>query len=183
MSTPEGAERPREVSSRTLQTRVLGLLRKGRVTAFGLFRGERLVELVTALALLGGGLLIVADFLDLLRIEAGRLPVEQQSGGDQHSYAMLVIGIALIGATLLARSTGQWPPAGGAVVLAVIALAIALAGDLPEATRSDLVRGARLADADPAIGFWAELLGALLSLAGGAGLAYLLRPGPGDREP
>jgi hypothetical protein len=130
------------------------------------------------IALLGGGLLIVADLLDLFQIQAGRLPVEQQSGGDQHSYAVLLVGIGVIVATLLARSTQQWPPAGAVTVLALIALAIALVGDLPGATRSDLVRGARLADADPAIGFWTELLGALLALAGGAGLAYLLRRRP-----
>jgi hypothetical protein len=153
------------------------LLRRGRGVGLELFRGERLVELVTAIALLGGGLLIVADFLDLFRIEAGRLPVEEQSGGDQHSYAMLVVGIGVIGATLLARSTGEWPPAGAVVLLALIALAIALAGDLPEATRTDLVRGARLADADPAAGFWTELVGAFASLAGGAALAHLLHRG------
>jgi hypothetical protein len=88
---------------------------------------------------------------------------------------MLVVGLGAIGATLLARSTRQWPPAAAVAVLALIALGIALLGDLPEAARTDLVRGARIADADPAVGFWIELAGAVVALAGGLAMTYVLR--------
>jgi hypothetical protein len=63
----------------------------------------------------------------------------------------------------------------GVAVLGAFALAFALIGDLPDATRSDLVRGARVADAHPAIGFWIELTGAALTLVSGLVLTRLLR--------
>jgi hypothetical protein len=138
-------------------------------------RSEWLLEVVTILLLLGGSLLIIADFLDLFRIEAAGLVVSEQQGGDQHAFAQVVIGIAVIGATLLARSTGQWPPAAAAAALGLIALGIALIGDLPDATRSDLVRGARFAEASPAVGLWIEIVGAGLTLVSGIALSVLLR--------
>jgi hypothetical protein len=139
-------------------------------------RRLRLVELATIVALLGGALLALADILDLFQIEtAAGLVVKQQSGGGQHGYAMLVIGIAAIGSVMLARSAEQWPPAAAAAALGLIALALALLVDLPDATRSDLVRGGSLADAEPAIGFWVELVGAALMSAGGAALVYALQ--------
>ena len=127
------------------------------------------------LLLTGGCLLVLADFLALFRIEAAGLPVEDQSGRDQHSYAQVVIGLGVIGATLLARSTRQWPPAAASVVFSLIALAIALIGDLPEATRSDLVRGAQIAEASPAVGFWLEIVGAAVTLLAGTLMTVLLR--------
>jgi hypothetical protein len=139
------------------------------------FRGEGLLELITILLLGAGSLLVLADFLALFRIEAAGLPVEDQSGRDQHAYAQVVIGVAVIGASLLAHTSRQWPPAGAVVVLALISLAITLIGDLPEATRSDLVSGARIAEASPAVGFWLEIVGAGVMFACGAAMAFLLR--------
>ena len=112
---------------------------------------------MTLIALAGGTLLVIADFLDLFRIESRGLVVEEKAGGESHAYAMLVIGVAVIGATLVARATEQWPPAAGVALLGVVALIVALAGDLPDATREDLLRGARFGQADPAVGFWVEL--------------------------
>ena len=101
-----------------------------------------MLELLTVAAVLGGGLLILAEFLDLFEIETRDLVVKQQAGGPHHAYAMLVVGAATIGAALLARSTEQWPPALGIALLGGFALLFALIVDLPDATRSDLVRGA-----------------------------------------
>jgi hypothetical protein len=149
-------------------------LRRG--TSF--LRRARLIELATLVALAGAALLVLADFLDLFEIKtAAGLVVKQQSGGDQHGYAMLVIGIAAIVSTMLARSAEQWPPAAATLALGLIALALALLADLPDATRSDLVRGGRLAEADPALGFWVELVAAAVTTAGGAALTVALRRG------
>ena len=134
-----------------------------------------MLEVVTIAMLLGACLLVLADFLDLFRIEAAGLTVSEQQGGDQHAFAQVVIGIAVIGAALLARSTRQWPPAGAAAVLALIALGVALIGDLPEATRTDLVRGARLAEASPAAGLWVEIVGAGITLVSALATTLLLR--------
>jgi hypothetical protein len=153
-------------------------LAAGLRAGVSLLRRGRLVELATIITLAGAGLLVLADFLDLFQIEtAAGLVVKQQSGGGQHGYAMLVIGAAAIASTLLARAAEQWPPAAATVALGLIALALALLADLPDATRSDLVRGGTLADAEPTLGFWVELAGAVLTSAGGAALVYALRRG------
>jgi hypothetical protein len=133
------------------------------------------LEIAVLLMLLGGSLLVIADFLDLFRIESGGLTLSSQSGRSQHSYAELLIGVAVIGAAMLALSTRQWPPAAAGVALALIALGIALIGDLPDATRSDLVRGGKLAEASPAVGLWLEIVGAGVALAASAASMLLLR--------
>jgi hypothetical protein len=83
--------------------------------------------------------------------------------------------VAAIGAALLARSTGAWPPAAAAAVLGLFALGIALIGDRPDTTSAGLTADRRLADADPAAGYWVELIGGILLTLGGAALALLLR--------
>jgi hypothetical protein len=150
-------------------------LRSLRNAVAGLRKGERLLELATIIALLGACLLILAEFLTLFEIKSRGLVVKEQAGGTNHAYAMLVVGAATIVAALLVRATGQRPPAFGIIVLGAFALAYALLGDLPDATRTDLVRGARIAEASPALGFWTELAGAMIVLASGAALLALLR--------
>lgn len=146
--------------------------------ATSLLRRARLIEVATILALAGAALLVLADFLDLFEIKtAAGLVVKQQSGGDQHGYAMLVVGIAAIASTMLARAAERWPPAVATMALGLIALALALLADLPDATRSDLVRGGSLAEADPTLGFWVELVAAVVTTAGGAALTVALRRG------
>ena len=137
---------------------------------------ERRLELLTIIALAGAGLLILSEFLTLFEIKSRGLVVKDQTGGPHHAYAMLVVGAAAIVATLLTRSTGEWLPAAGVAALGLFALGFVLIADLPDATRSDLVQGARLASADPAIGLWTELAGALMLLASGAALTRSLRP-------
>jgi hypothetical protein len=175
MSLPRDAETPSQSGSRPTEEGLQGWLRGAPGKLSEAFGGEGLLELLTVLMLIGGCLLILADFLDLFRIEAAGLTVSNQSGGSQHAYAELVIGVAVVGATMLARSTRQWPPAAAVIALALLALGIALIGDLPDATRSDLVRGGKLADASPAAGFWVELAGASITLAAGAAATFLLR--------
>ena len=157
------------------EPRVATLLRQGRERVSRLGSRTSLLELATIAALLGGGLLILSEFLDLYEIEVSGLAVKQQAGGTNHAYAMLIVGTVVIAATLLARSTEQWPPAAGVAVLGAFALALALIGDLPDATRSDLVRGGRIADAHPSIGFWIELVGATITLVSGLVLVRMLR--------
>jgi hypothetical protein len=139
----------------------------------------RFVEAATMLSLVGGGLLIVSDFVTLYEIKLGAAAIQQPTGGDQHAYAGAVIGAVIIASTLLARSTEAWPPAAAGVALALAMLVLGLAGDLPDATRSDLVRGARIAHADVAFGFWLEILASLAALAGAGALALMLA----DRAP
>jgi len=151
--------------------------RVGLRAAAGALRG-RGIEIFTVLALAAGSLLIVADVLTLFRIETRGLVADTQAGGTHHAYAMAFIGAAVIGATLLARSAEQWPPALAVVVLGLVSVVIVLTLDRPDATRSDLLTSARVGDAEPAIGFWLELAGAVMSVVAGAALAFCLRASP-----
>jgi hypothetical protein len=138
-----------------------------------LFRGERQIEALAALALLGGALLVLADFVTLFEIKA-RTAVREQTGGDHHGYSIAVLGGVMILSTLLARAGESWAPAAATAVLALAVLAITLIGDLPDATRSDLIAGGQLGEANPTGGFWLQLIGAVLALVGSVLLARVL---------
>ena len=140
---------------------------------------RRSLEILTGLAVAGGLLLLYAETLDLYRIvtpggatsnAAGSI----QSGADQHSWALGVIGAVIAGAAVLARWTRQRLPAWAAAMLAVIALLIVLIGDIPDVTSSGLTTEIENGEAEPQSGFWVELVGAVLALAGAAGLALQL---------
>jgi hypothetical protein len=180
MSGSPGANRPRKPGPNAVPQRPGSRLRSLLDSASRLGTRERLLELITITALLGGCLLILAEFLTLFEISSRGIVVKEQAGGTNHAYAMLVVGVGTIVATLLVRATEQRPPAVGIIVLAAFALAFALLGDLPDATRSDLVQGARIADASPAIGLWTEIAGAIIALGSGVALLALLRQ---DRAP
>jgi hypothetical protein len=135
---------------------------------------EQRLELVTVVALAGGTLLILGEFLTLFDVKRGAIVIAEQSGGDHHSYALLVVGTGCLVAALVARA-GHWPPAAGVAVLGGLALTIALLADLPDATSEGLTVGVRPAEASPAAGFWVELAGASLTLASGAALTFMLR--------
>jgi uncharacterized membrane protein len=135
----------------------------------------------------GGLLLLYAETLDLYRIvtpggatsnAAGSI----QSGADQHSWSLGVIGVVIAAAAVLARWTRQRLPAWAAAMLAAIALLIVLIGDIPDVTSSGLTTEIETGEAEPQSGFWVELVGAALALAGSAGLALQLSRGRTPRR-
>jgi hypothetical protein len=141
---------------------------------------ERSLDLVTVAAIAAAALLVASEFVDLYRIvtPAGELVAgakATRTGGDHHSYALLVIGLTALAATLAARWAAQPMLAVAVAALGALALAIVLIGDLPDVTSSGLTAGPlEPAEADPAVGFWLELAGALLTLGAGLALARLL---------
>ena len=184
-SRPEGADAPprggalRSVEA-ALEGAFLGFVRLARRHA---------PDIAVALAVVGGLLLLYAETLDLYRVvtpsgatssAAGSI----QSGADQHSWALGVIGVVIAAAAALARWTGQRLPAWAAVALAVLALAIVLIADVPDVTSSGVTTEIERGDAEPQAGFWTELVGAILALGGSAALALQLsqRPAPRARR-
>jgi len=141
----------------------------------GLLSRATLLQVLTVVALLGGALLILAEFLDLYQVKLGVVVVQERTSGDHHSYALLVVGVGVLVATLASRSATAWPPAAAAAALGLLALAVVLIGDLPDATSSGLTTNVHLAKAEPRIGFWVELAGAVVSIGAGGLLAFLLR--------
>jgi hypothetical protein len=128
-------------------------------------------------------LLLAAELTTLYAVRAGRgdPALDSVNTGSHHGYALVPIGVL---AALL--SFGIWLTRSRAAVLALgglglIALLIALLGDLPDARASGLVGsgGARFvhASAHPGAGFYIETLGAAVLLVT-CGIGLLLLPPP-----
>jgi hypothetical protein len=130
-----------------------------------------------AAAVVGGLLLLYAETLELYRLvtpdgATANAPGSIRDASDQHSWALGVMGVVIALAALLARATRQRLPAWAALVISVIALAIVLIGDLPDVTSSGVTTEIETADAEPQAGFWLELAGVALALAGTGALAH-----------
>ncbi len=132
-------------------------------------------------------LLLAAELAPVYTIEVNGLPCEpaepaladlcSPSGGDRHSYALLVLGLLAPLMAWGAGTGGSSPAALALVVVGLAVLAIVLVGDLPDVTETGEV-GLRFeqAEADPASGFYLSLLGgAAALLAGVVGLARRAR--------
>jgi hypothetical protein len=88
-----------------------------------------------ALALSGAVLLVLAEFTTVFGGLAGGRAA-QRDGGENHGYALLVIGLVACAMTLLALRERARAPAYALVTLGVAALAVALAIDLPDTRAS-----------------------------------------------
>jgi hypothetical protein len=118
--------------------------------------------------LLAGALLLaIAEFLPLLEIRAITAVIGEQSTGSHHGYAQLVVAAVLVPMSVGAVVGGSRPAALAALALAVIALFIALAVDLPHVNETGILGETyERAEASPKIGFHLETLGAALALIG-----------------
>ena len=132
-------------------------------------RAEQLLPLACA----GGcALLAASEFMDTFELN-GPGPTLQvvQTAADQHYYSLLVLaGFALL-ALAVAVLTGSKPAATAVAVCGAGALLIFLLIDLPDAGKVGTISDVNLtqAKAEPAMGFWLELTGALvLAICGGA---------------
>jgi len=130
-----------------------------------------------AAGLLGAILLIAADFSTLVEIKVITVTKEKITGHDQHSWAMVILGVAAIPMAFGAARRRARPAMLGLVLLVVVALLIALIGDLPD-TRSTGVIGERYeeAAAQAGTGFFLETAGAVLLIVAGVGGLMLLSP-------
>jgi hypothetical protein len=140
-------------------------------------------------AVLGGGflaaaLLIVSEFAQLYSVHTSstRAALQTVTVHAHNAFAMLPIAALAVALTWGATRDGS-PPALLAIgLLGVIALLIALIGDLPDAQASGIVLRAgnyEAASSSPSLGLYLETLGAvLLVITAGAGL---LLGGPAGR--
>jgi hypothetical protein len=126
----------------------------------------------------GALLLIVAEFVTVRVIHAVTVvpPGGTSTGGDLHSYALGVIGLAMLPMAYGAVVRRARPAAVAVIVLAVAACLIVLFVDRPVLDDTGLIgRTYDLAEARPAVGFYLESLGAVLALVGGV-WALMLAP-------
>jgi hypothetical protein len=136
--------------------------------------------------LAGAALLVVAEFTPLLTVHtsASRAAFRTVNTGSNHSYALIPIGLLAIFLSYSAWQSQSRLALTAMGVLGVVALLIALLGDLPDAQASGLVGSAATrfttASSTPSVGLYLETLGAVvLVITAGAGL--LLLPGPARR--
>jgi hypothetical protein len=122
---------------------------------------------ILAGTLLAAVLLLVAEFTRLFDVSAGGATIKTVATGSHHGYAL--VPVALLAALLgFAVQHGGSRPALLAIgVLGVIALLIAVLGDLPDAHVTGLVfRGGHYESAasSPSVGLYMETLGAIVLL-------------------
>lgn len=155
-------------------------------------RGLRLERLLPFACIGGAALLCASQFMTIFELtSAGAAPQALIDSADQHWYAMATLGgfggLAAIGAV----TAGSKPLAASVAVAGGAALLLFLLIDLPDAGATGVLESETIqflnAKADPAGGFWIELIGALILTVCGGALATLspdqlrsLRPG-GDK--
>jgi hypothetical protein len=145
-----------------------------------------------AIALLVGGLagailLLVAEFTPLLSVHSSLLaaPIKTVNTGSHQGYALIPVAVLAAAFTAIAWRTRSRAALLGLGAMGIVALLIALLGDLPDAQARGLVNtGGHLAIATdkPSTGFFLETLGAVVLLLTAAG-GLLLAPPPARRRP
>ena len=153
-----GPELPRRIGSGTS-----GGGRAGPAPARRIIAGA-----ILAAALLGAALLLVAEFTTLfvIRTSAAAGPVRSVGTGSHHTYALVPIAILAVVLAFAVWAAGSRAALVAIGLLGVIALLIALLGDLPDAQASGLIgtsAGHYLSAAStPSTGLYLETLGAVL---------------------
>lgn len=130
-------------------------------------RAEYVLPIVIGLAAI---LLAVSEFLVTFDFVAPGDEVQaQQTAGDRHGYANLLLAAGTVIAMAIALAAGSRPAALAVAGLGAVALLLFLVFDLPDAGRIGELEDFITAEAEPQAGFWLEAIGALtLGLAGGA---------------
>jgi hypothetical protein len=143
-------------------------------------------DAVRAVGLLGAALLLVAEFTPLLHVHTSGHThlVQSVTTGSHHSYALVPVALLAAGMAVNAWRSGSRFAMLAIGLLGLLAIGIALLGDLPDAHTVGLVgtpfTGLSTATSSPAIGLFLETGGgALLILAAAAGM--LLEPIPDAR--
>ena len=153
---------------------------KGPAGLPGLLRGIGLLRMaVLALGLASGLLLVAADLTTIRSVtvltatcESLASPEQQdlcrQTGGEQHSYALLLLGPFAILLAAAAALAGSRPAAAALVAVGAVVFAITLVGDVPDMGKTGVV-GDRFDSAEASAGpaLWLEAAGAALAVLGG----------------
>jgi hypothetical protein len=118
---------------------------------------------------LGALLLAVSDFTTLWEVKVITVVKDTQKGHEQHSYGLVLLALVALPMVLGAARGLSRPAMVATAALGVVALVIALAFDLPDATANGVLADFSDANASPQIGFYLETLGAVLLLLCGVG--------------
>ncbi len=129
----------------------------------------------------GAVLLVISDFTTLFHVHTAAgvtVPGGTVKGHSNHSWAMLVIGLAALPLAYSASRLSSRPAMAALAGLGVIAVILSIGFDLPDATGTNtLARTFEDATGTPSTGFYLETLGGVLLLLGGGGGLLLSAPG------
>jgi hypothetical protein len=120
-----------------------------------------------------------SEFMDTFEFDLGTSGEPQQTiaAADRHSYALLVLAIFALFALAIAVVSGSRPAATAVAVAGGLALLFFLLVDLPDVgqqgTVDDPTRVFFSSEAEPADGFWLEMVGSVALAVSGAALATL----------
>jgi hypothetical protein len=140
-------------------------------------------------ALLGALLLLVAEFTTLFTVQtAAGGTIKSVGTGSHDSYALIPIAVVAVGLAWVAVNTGSRLALVALGGLGLVALLIALVGDLPDAqatgTIGSVAGGFRSATDKPSAGLYLETFGAIvLVIAAGCGLLLSGSERPGRGAP
>jgi hypothetical protein len=145
---------------------------------------------VLAGGLVGSSLLLVAEFTPLFTIHtsSSHAAIKTIQTGSHHSYALVPIAVLTIVLALEVWRSGSRLALLATGLLGIVALLIALLGDLPDAHATGLVgslaTGLKIASASPSAGLYLETLGGVvLLITAAAGLLLETQPRlPGPRR-
>jgi hypothetical protein len=129
--------------------------------------------------LAGVVLLVVATLTTVIAVKVVTVQKASYSGYDRHGLALVLIAafaLVMLGGAL----RGARPAMLAVAVAGIVALLIAIVGDLPDVHKTgeigQLYEGAR---ASPHLGYYLETLGGALLLLAGGGLLLFAGRGPG----
>ncbi len=132
--------------------------------------GAGLRGAVVAVTLVGALLLVVAEFTTLFTIHTatGPLPGHSTSTGSHNDYALIPLAVLVVVLAYGFYVAGSRPALLAIGFMGVLALLIALLGDLPDAHATGLIGGGstrfQTVTAHPSAGLFMETGGALLLL-------------------
>jgi hypothetical protein len=137
------------------------------------------LERLLPIACLGGAVLLAASqFMTMFELNDALGGTQKKvEGPDQHWYTMVILGGFAICALIGAIAAGSKPLATSVAVAGAVALLLFLLIDLPDAGQAGDIESATeslvIVEADPAGGFWLELIGALILVVCGGALSTL----------
>ena len=135
-------------------------------------------------SLLGALLLLVAEFTTLYQVHlaTSSTPIDSVTSGSNHSYALIPIALLAAALGIGVWRTGSRPALLAVGLIGLVAVLIALLGDLPDAQATGLAGSATShyvnASSTPSAGLYLETLGAVLLIAT-CGLGFLMLGPPG----
>ena len=144
---------------------------------------------ILAGSLLGALLLVVAEFTTLftVHVATSKAPIKTFATGCHHAYALLLIAIVVVVPAIAVWRDASRPALLAIGLLGLVALLIALLGDLPDAHASGLAGSSTThyvdASSTPSAGLYLETLGAVvLVITCGVGFIALGSPGRRPEE-